>query len=385
MTATASANVASFTYRTGTGWDTPILPGMDSANTLVVAFGSPNVSDMSPAIKDLRDAYPNSHLIGCSTAGEIHGTTLLDDSLAVGVMQFSHTRLASVSREVTGSDDARGIGQAIGAALAGDGLRAVFVLSDGTGVNGSELVRGLSEELPEGVTITGGLAADGCDFKSTWVVEQGAASSGVVTAVGFYGDRFRIGHGSKGGWDVFGPQRIVTRSEANVLYEVDGQPALPLYKRYLGERASELPGAGLLFPLAILKDRHDSDPIVRTILNVNHDDDSITFAGDVPQGCITQLMRANFDRLIEGASDSAQMTRRTNSSSAPSLCIAISCVGRRLVLGARTEEELERIEEVLPKGSTLVGFYSYGEISPLVSGSCDLHNQTMTLTTISEI
>jgi hypothetical protein len=59
-------------------------------------------------------------------------------------------------------------------------------------------------------------------------------------------------------------------------------------------------------------------------------------------------------------------------------------VGRRLVLGSRTEEEIEATLEVLPKGTQQIGFYSYGEISPYTAGTCDLHNQTMTLTTLSE-
>src|SRR5262249_16881694 len=95
---------------------------------------------------------------------------------------------------------------------------------------------------------------------------------------------------------------------------------------------------------------------------------------------------ANFDRLITGASDAALMTRKTGGTGeSAKLGIAISCVGRRLVLGERTEEELEATAEVLPKHSVQVGFYSYGEISPYASGRCDLHNQTMTITVMGEV
>jgi hypothetical protein len=211
--------------------------------------------------------------------------------------------------------------------------------------------------------------------------------SGYVTAVGFYGDHIRLGHGSKGGWDKFGPERQVTKSIGNVLYELDGRPALGLYKEYLGDRASGLPATGLLFPLAIRTSQAEGKVLVRTILAVDEATQSMTFAGDIPEGVFAQLMRANFDRLIQGASEAATLTfdhHNGSYSDSPTLSIAISCVGRRLVLGERTEEEIEATLEILPKGSRQIGFYSYGEISPYKSGACDLHNQTMTLTTIAE-
>jgi hypothetical protein len=201
--------------------------------------------------------------------------------------------------------------------------------------------------------------------------------------VGFYGDHVHLGHGSKGGWDIFGPERRVTKSSGNILYELDGRPALQLYKEYLGERAAGLPATGLLFPLSLRVTKSENKSLVRTILAVDEAHQSMTFAGDIPEGYLAQLMRANFDRLVQGASEAAQSTSRNNGSAAV-LAVAISCVGRRLVLGERTEEETEAALEVLPRGTAQVGFYSYGEISPYASGLCDLHNQTMTLTTISE-
>ena len=237
------------------------------------------------------------------------------------------------------------------------------------------------------MVVTGGLAGDGTHFKRTWVLKDRTPQSGYVTAVGFYGDHIRLGHGSKGGWDKFGPERQVTKSIGNVLYELDGRAALGLYKEYLGDRASGLPATGLLFPLAIRTSQAEGKVLVRTILAVDEATQSMTFAGDIPEGVFAQLMRANFDRLIQGASEAAALTTQHQNgspSTSPTLSIAISCVGRRLVLGERTEEEIEATLEILPKGSRQVGFYSYGEISPYKSGACDLHNKPMTLTTITE-
>jgi len=147
-----------------------------------------------------------------------------------------------------------------------------------------------------------------------------------------------------GGWDSFGPERLITKSKANVLYELDSQPALEIYKKYLGDYAKDLPGSGLLFPLSIrMKDTDDA--IVRTILNVNEEDKSVTFAGNMPEGSYARLMKANFDRLIDGASNAAQNSMKKESQK-PELAILISCVGRKLVLNQRIEEEVEVIRAI---------------------------------------
>ena len=216
-------------------------------------------------------------------------------------------------------------------------------------------------------------------------MHAGTTRSNIVGAVGLYGDHVTIGHGSKGGWDNFGPERRVTRSHGNVLIELDGRPALELYKKYLGDLASGLPATGLLFPLALRADTNDQKSLVRTILAVDEERQSMTFAGDIPEGSLARLMRANFDRLIDGASEAGSLAGVPHvGHTEQTLAIAISCVGRRLVLGERAEEEIEATLDVMPVGTRQIGFYSYGEISPYTNGSCDLHNQTMTLTTIRE-
>ena len=359
-------------------WSAP-LPDLDSPSTLVLVFGAPRLMD---GLGDLVAAYPHSLLLGCSTAGEIHGARVEDDSLAVAVARFEHTPLRRAGAQVLGAEGSRSAAQAMARTLDAPDLRGVLVLSDGLKVNGSELVRGFNDVFQGRVTVTGGLAGDGDRFQSTWVLREGRPAQGWVEAVGFYGGAVRLGHGSKGGWDVFGPERRITRSAGNVLYELDGRPALELYKSYLGDRASGLPATALLFPLALREKAGDDRHLVRTVLAVDEGAQSLTFAGDMPQGEVVQFMRANFERLIEGAEAAAEGL--CGPGSGPALAVAISCVGRRLVLGERAEEEVEATLDALPEGTEQVGFYSYGEISPYSSGTCDLHNQTMTLTVIRE-
>ena len=380
-------HVATTCLKTGQSGIPAELTALDSETSLLLLFGDSRLIDHPALIQQVLDACPRSHVMGCSTAGEIHGCEISDDSLVVAAARFDHTALRTAQATVQAPTDSYTAGCTIAEQLTHSSLRGVFVLSDGLNVNGSELVKGLNDTLGGAVVVTGGLAGDGTDFKRTWVIKDRMPIGGYVTAIGFYGDHVKLGHGSKGGWDKFGPERLVTKSKGNILYELDGRPALQLYKEYLGDRAAGLPATGLLFPLAIRSSNTDGKILVRTILAVDEAAQSMTFAGDLPEGVLAQLMRANFDRLVQGASDAATLAvngRDDTSSPSPTLSIAISCVGRRLVLGERTEEEIEAALDILPKGSSQVGFYSYGEISPYKSGACDLHNQTMTLTTITE-
>jgi hypothetical protein len=369
-------------WEPSSGWSAPLPGELDGPSTLVLAFGSPPQNVAAARLAELAAAFPQAQLAGCSTAGEIVDRRVVEGGMSVAVARFAHTTLRRAEAAVAVPTDSRPAGRELAGTLVAPGLRGVLVLSDGLGVNGTELLNGVKEVLPAEVVVTGGLAGDGDRFAATWVVAQGRPTAGVVSAIGVYGDRVRVGHGSRGGWDSFGVERKVTRSDGNVLYELDGEPALALYKRYLGDRAAGLPATALLFPLALCAD--GGGGLVRTVLAVDEVNQSMTFAGDVPQGGRVQLMRANFDRLVEGAATAGRLARRGQDRGGGCLAVAISCVGRRLVLGERTEEEVEAVLDSLPAASSLVGFYSYGEISPSATGTCELHNQTMTLTTLVE-
>ena len=375
---------ATLTYDAKRGWNAPLPVTMDGPQTLVLAFAASEFEADPTPFAELAAAFPQSLLIGCSTAGEIAGTRVHDASVSVAVARFERTCLKRAFTEIGQAADSFDAGVRLAAQLAGDDLRAVYVLSDGLCVNGTPLVEGLTRHLPAGVSITGGLAGDGSRFGRTWVLDHARPASNSVCAVGLYGVHLHVGHGCDGGWSDFGPERRVTRSDGNVLYELDGKPALDLYKGYLGDRAGELPGSALLFPLSVRRDAA-GEPVVRTILAVDEAQQSLTFAGDVPEGSVARLMRANIDKLIGSAAQSARRAVQALPGADDALIISVSCVGRRLILGERTEEEVESVLDNAPPRTAHVGFYSYGEISPSAHGGhSELHNQTMTVTAFSE-
>jgi hypothetical protein len=362
---------------------------MPAGVQLLLVFGARALLQDPALFPALRRACPAALIAGCSTAGEICGTEVLDDSIVLTAISFDATQVAMVAAEVGSADDSHRAGAALSERLLGEQLCHVLVFADGLRINGSELVQGLREALPAAVNVTGGLAGDGADFGTTLVLADEPAQPGVAVAIGFYSPSLRVGYGSVGGWDAFGPERLVTRAEGNVLYELDGESALSLYRTYLGPQAAALPAAALPaaalhFPLALHLPGSDSY-VVRSVLGIDEAQQSITFAGDIPAGCTVRLMKANFNRLVDGAIRAAEDNCAQLGGQAPELAILISCIGRKRVLQQRIEEETEGVAEVLGAQAVLAGFYSYGEIAPhRALGRCELHNQTMTVTTFRE-
>lgn len=367
------------------GWkNTEAVKECTSKNQLVLVFGGVDEVIKPERYEELKGLFPNANIVMSSTAGEIIEDRLQDESLIATALNYDKTDLKVIELNVQDYKSCVECGNSIQSQLLADDLSHILVISDGGMVNGDELVNGINSGLPENVIVTGGLAADAGRFDKTFVGLNGVPQTGKIVAIGHYGSDLKVAHGSMGGWDEFGPIRTVSKSNANVLYELDGQPALSVYKKYLGEKASELPGAALLFPLSLYsKDRKTQ--LVRTILSIDEEEGSMTFAGDVPQDSEVRFMMANFDRLIDGAAQAAEASLTLNADEKPEFVLMISCIGRKIVLDQRVEEELESVKEIFGDDAIYTGFYSNGEISPFVEGaSCSLHNQTMTITTYTE-
>lgn len=372
------------TWKKGTSWQPNIFNETSNEHQLVLLFGNnANIAD-SELITKIRSHYPKATILGCSTAGEICKTKVSDESLIATAIDFSQTTIKLAVSTLESASQSYDVATRLAKELLAPDLRHVLVISDGLNVNGSELVSGFRDGLPSNINVTGGLSGDGEKFEETLVIANDKVSSKLVAALGLYGEGLQVSFGSLGGWDKFGPNRRITKSVGNELFELDGKSALALYKTYLGEHAAELPASGLLFPL-LVKDSGNESGVVRTILAIDENKGSITFAGNIPQGGTAQLMRANFDRLIDGAIGAATTTADGLSHARAEFALLISCVGRKMVLKQRIEEEVEGVSNVLGESVPLAGFYSYGEISPYSKAEkCELHNQTMTITAFLE-
>lgn len=352
---------------------------------LVLVFGDVRYFSAPRFAITLKETFPDAHVIGCSTAGEIGREGVEEDCCIVTAVRFEGVSIAVASTCLAGMQDSLASGVRIGDALMSPDLAAVLVFGPGVQINGSDLVEGIASRVGRKLPITGGLAGDGGVFARTFTIGPDGVRDDAVVAVGLSGPALSFAHGSFGGWAPFGPARRVTRCAGNVLYELDGEPALAVYKRYLGEYATGLPATGLLFPFEMLGEDHGALGLIRTILGVDEASGSLTLAGAIDPRGYLRLMHASTDRLVNGAETAAEGARAMTGMEGDTLAILVSCVGRKLVMGARVDEEVEAVGDVLGKQATLAGFYAYGEISPYAPGGpCQLHNQTMTITRIGE-
>jgi hypothetical protein len=351
---------------------------------LVLYFGTRAALEEDAFFDTLRQRYPAAALVGCSSGGQMLDGDVVDDTATAIAIGFAATTIKLAIEETTTHADSNSCGVALGQALSGPDLAGLFVLSDGLSVNGSDLAAGLTSAIGDGIPISGGLAGDGADFKRTLVGANQRPRADLAVAVGFYGDQVKLRTGSAGGWDQFGPHRTITRAEGNVLHELDGQPALDLYERYLGEDARGLPGTALLFPLKVFDPDNPDHDVVRTVLSVDNEARSMTFAGNMPEGWTAQLMRGRFDQLAQGSAEAARSAKPSEEADG-GVALLVSCIGRRLLMGQHITDEVEAAMEAMGQNIAPLGFYSYGEIAPhAASGVAELHNQTMTITTIAE-
>lgn len=353
---------------------------------LVLVFAAPACFADPAFAATLATAFPQARRLALSTAGEISSQGVGEQSIVVTALQFDKIAFRVAATDFAGMNDSAAAGQRLAEQLQDPDLKAVLLLSQGVAVNGSELIGGVVSVLGKDIPLTGGLAGDYGAFSQTWAMLDDQVSDHLMLAVGFYGEGVSFAHGSFGGWQSFGPARRATKAIDNVLYELDGEPALDIYKRYLGEYAKDLPASGLLFPFAILSHEREETGLIRTLLGVNEADGSLTLAGDIPQDGYLKLMHASTEALVDGAEAAAEAAGKMASSEGESLAILISCIGRKLVMGDRVDEEVEAVGAVFGQNCTLTGFYSNGEISPfLETTECKLHNQTMTITWLGEV
>ncbi|NRR90099.1 FIST C-terminal domain-containing protein [Winogradskyella undariae] len=351
---------------------------------LVLVFGDRYLLEGSTIYQEIQALFPDGHIVFGSSCAEISSNTVNEDSITITAIEFEKSQFLIKTSNVLNTDlDSFKTGRDLIKQLPSEGLKYVFVVSDGSFINGSELTKGMSASNKDNLLITGGLCGDDTRFEKTLASYNENPKEGEIVAIGFYGETLEVSFSIHGGWTPFGPERIVTKAKGNILYELDDLPALDLYKNYLGDKAKDLPGAALLYPMNVKSDEEEQS-IVRSILNINEEEHSVVLAGDIKENSKVQLMMTNVDN-IANASERAAKQALTNRKNKPELAFLVSCIGRKLVLDQRVEEEVEEVIEVLGEGATVSGFYSYGEIAPFHGETaCQLHNQTMTITLMSE-
>jgi len=361
-----------------------LSPKLILKNPLVLVFGNRLMLEEPNIYESVRVLFPEGHIVIGSTSGDITSKHVDDKSITITAIEFEKSNFIIETSNISNfKSDSFKIGVDLVSQFPKEDLKLVFVLSEGDFVNGSELIKGMNSVANNDFLITGGLCGDDFLLGQTLASYNENPKAGEIIAVAFYGKTFEASCSVYGGWAPFGPERLVTKSVSNVLYELDNKPALELYKKYLGEKSKGLPDTALLFPFNV-KSSDQSKPLVRTILNINEKNNSMIFAGDIPENSKVQLMMANVDNIANASGLATSQAIELRKEKAQ-LALLVSCIGRKLVLDQRIEEEIEGVLDVLEDETKICGFYSYGEIAPFHGEiNSQLHNQTMTITLISE-
>jgi hypothetical protein len=364
--------------------DLPAASPLPTAS-LVLVFGSVKRFGEAKLQSTLKARYPTAQIIGCSTSGEITAAGVFDDSLQITAILWEKTVQRVTHTKMSGMQNSYETAAGLAKQLKSDSLKAVLVYSDGLNVNGSELLEGFKSVLGE-IPVMGGMAGDGFNFSKTVQLFNETISDGLVIAVGLYGNNLIASTGVGRGWKPYGPPRTVTKSEKNVVLELDGKPALPLYKMYIGDHSSKgLPGSGLKFPFAIIEEGKRDIEKIRTLLAIDNANNSLTFAGNVDEGETVRFCQSTHDRLVEGAGDAAHLVAGHASTNQTGLAVCVSCVGRKGVMAELVVDEVKLVQQILGAQTALTGFYSYGEFAPRPdTNDSVLHNQTMTIGYLSE-
>lgn len=372
------------TKHTGsTSWEY-LSEKQDLKNPLVLVFGDRYLLETEGLYEEIKTIFPDGHIVFGSSCADITANNVDDNSITITAIEFEKTSFLIKTSNVLHADfDSHKTGKALINEFPQEGLKYVFVISEGSFVNGSQLTIGMNSATNDNLLITGGLCGDADRFEKTIASYNESPKPGEIVAIGLYGDSLEVTFSVYGGWTPFGPERVVTKSKGNILYELDNKPALDLYKMYLGDKAKDLPGAALLYPLNV-QSAEGEQSIVRSILNIDEAENAMILAGDIPEESKVQLMMTNVDNIANASERAAKQALHYRKNK-PELAILVSCIGRKIILDQRVEEEIEEVTQVLGENVRITGFYSYGEIAPFHGEvSCQLHNQTMTVTLLSE-
>ncbi|MEM6838904.1 MAG: FIST N-terminal domain-containing protein [Cyanobacteria bacterium P01_C01_bin.120] len=373
----------SLCYDLANGWSKP-FPDLDSDNTLIVVFAAHEYCDSPEPLKELRQAFPKSKIIGCSTPVVVCDGGLREGAIAVGIIRFKNTQIRLSYTSVQGFAESRTAGQHLGKQLADENLKGVLIFSDGVTTEATDLVRGLQEMLPSDVTIAGGLAS-GHTLDDTWMLCDGELKRFYACAVGFVGNTVELTRATGGGWRLVGGECQATRTAGRTLFELDGEPANAVYQRQIGCNAGfGLHESSTRYPLTLRLPDLEMQ-IVRDINSVDEASGALELAGDIPEGVMVQVMTTTEDEILDGVDEAIERLRsKTILPKHNALAVYVSCAGRRAVLLEKTNEEAALAHDGLGQGIHQIGMYAFGEISTTSSGPPHVHNETITIGLIRE-
>ncbi len=357
---------------------------------LLLVFASVRF-DPEPLLKGIGSVFLEAPLVGCSTAGEILTEGPSRRSVVVMAIRSDSLRIATgLSMGIrknplqAGRDLATRISQS-----KLPNPHGLLIFPDGLTGNVAEVIRGIQDVLGLSFPIVGGSSADDFAFDRTYQFFHGQVFTDAVAGILLAGP-IALGIGARHGWHPLGKPRRVTRASANIVREMDKQSAVNLYETYFGKAAASLKterlaDMSILYPLG-MPIPGEEEYLLRNVLRVDPDD-SIVYAGEVPEGSEVRLMMGSKQKALEAARLAAEQAVRSIAPQTPRLGLVFSSCSRERLFGRRAPEEIASIRRTLGNNVPLVGFYDYGEQAPLTAtqfhGRSYFHNESVVVVALS--
>ncbi len=348
---------------------------------LLVLCAFDRLGEQQPDYATLREKFPNAEIVIFSTSGHFISSKIHDNEPVVSALELETSSFEVKNYTNADYETNLAMGNAIGNDVR-NSVKGVCIISDGGMVNGTRLIHGINSKINCEVPIFGGMAGDSTRFKKTLVGLNSDPKSGEVVAITFYGDSLEIKSNCDSGWNSLGLEFKITSSVENKLFELNHKNAYDVLYEFLApDNQEDFAKTTLYYPFLLVEDGIGN--VIRTPILVDHENKSLTYAGDMPEGAIVKLMKSGTMQLLDSTVDVAKYCVSENQK--PSFIFATSCVGRRVVLDDMANEEFTELQSVFGTESHYFGFYSYGEFSRTgVEENCKLHNQTLAVAVITE-
>lgn len=318
-------------------------------------------------------------LIGCSSYAEINRLTALTHSVSLLGSRRSTLRAKTVALP-SDNHTAFEMGQLAGRELAPFHPDLLILVPDVLTINATQALRGVQSILGRHFPIIGGAAADNGDFARTFLLHNGTLQGSGLVGLALKGP-LRLETAARSGYIPLSTPRTVTAMEnENILLELDGRPALDVYREFLGPRADEMPHVSVEFPIGTIPPGMKEAPaLTRAVFKIDEQRRALILGGDIPTGEQLRILGASRKDVLAGAREAAEQAHQALPDA--DFALFFSCMSRKLALGPHYEEECKSALSLLPPEMPKLGFYTFGELSPR-HGISEHHESTFTVALI---
>jgi hypothetical protein len=324
-------------------------------------------------------------IYGATTNGEFTEKGITEESIAIMLLDINPDYFTILIEEYP-EKDYRTITQSMAhKALEEFSHPAFLIAGSEMETDAEELLHGFEDIIGKQVNVFGGMAGDDYSFTKQFVFTNGKESERGIVALVLDEDKLIIKGKATCGWKPMGTEKIVTKSEGNRVYSIEGISPLEMTKKYSGlenltedNKRIEIEIA-VAFPLQLQRDQ--GDPVMRPGLKVDWEDGSFICSGSVPQGSkIKFSLPPDFD-VIEKVVQGCKELKESDMPEADAL-IMYSCAGRLISLGPMMGEELEGVRKVWDV--PMAGMFSNAELARATGGNLEMHNLTTCCVVLKE-